>query len=50
LLDLPRADRGRGYIRGWLAGNKISDKSAMKIFAAANKILDAGKLSSEQTQ
>lgn len=50
LLDLPGLTESRGYIQGWLVGNEISDKSAMKIFAAANKILDAGKLSSEQDQ
>ena len=50
LLNLPGLTESRGYIQGWLAGNEISDKSAQKIFAAATKILDAGKLSTEDGQ
>ena len=43
ILDLPGLTESRGYIQGWLQGNSISDKSAQRIFAAANKILEAGK-------
>lgn len=43
LLDLPGQVESRGYIQHWLGGAKIEDKSAQRIFAAANKILDAGK-------
>jgi len=43
LLDLPGLHESRGYIQNWLQGNEISDKSAQRIFAAANKILEAGK-------
>ena len=43
LLDLPGLVESRGYIQSWLQGNEISDKSAQRIFSAANKILEAGK-------
>lgn len=43
VLDLPGLHESRGYIQGWLAGAEISDKSAQRIFSAANKILEAGK-------
>jgi len=43
VLDLPGLIESRGYIQGWLAGAEISDKSAQRIFSAANKILEAGK-------
>ena len=42
LLDLPGLAESRGYVQGWLQGNKVSDKSAAKIFGAADKILKAG--------
>jgi hypothetical protein len=42
-LDLDGLHESRGYIQNWLAGAEISDKSAQKIFSAANKILEAGK-------
>jgi antirestriction protein ArdC len=48
LLNLPGLVESRGYIQGWLAGNEISDKSAQRIFSAATKILDAGRLSAEE--
>ena len=43
LLGLPGLEESRGYIQNWLADGEISDKSAQRIFAAANKILEAGK-------
>lgn len=44
LLSLPGLDESRGYIQSWLRGANISDKSAQKIFSAADKILKAGKV------
>lgn len=43
LLGLPGLEESRGYIQNWLADGEISDKSAQRIFSAANKILEAGK-------
>jgi antirestriction protein ArdC len=43
VLDLPGLTESRGYIQNWLSGAEISDKSAQRIFSAANKILEAGK-------
>jgi hypothetical protein len=43
VLALPGLTESRGYIQGWLAGGEISDKSAQRIFGAADKILKAGK-------
>lgn len=42
LLDLPGLTESRGYIQSWLSGAEISDKSAQRIFSAADKILKAG--------
>lgn len=42
VLNLPGLIESRGYIQGWLAGSEISDKSAQRIFGAADKILKAG--------
>lgn len=42
VLGLPGLDESRGYIQNWLRGESISDKSAQKIFGAAEKILKAG--------
>jgi antirestriction protein ArdC len=44
VLDLPGLAESRGYIQGWLSGSDISDKSAQRIFGAADKILKAGKV------
>lgn len=33
----------RGYIQGWLAGQKPSDQSILRVFKAVNTILDAGR-------
>lgn len=43
LLDLPGLHESRGYIQNWLQGAEVSDKSAQRIFSAANKILEAGQ-------
>ena len=41
-LGLNGADESRGYIQNWSKGNPIPEKSAQRIFSAANKILEAG--------
>jgi antirestriction protein ArdC len=41
-LNLPGADFARGYIQNWLSGDVIPEKSAQKIFRAADRILKAG--------
>ena len=43
VLDLPGLQESRGYIQNWLQGAEVTDKSAQRIFSAANKILEAGK-------
>jgi antirestriction protein ArdC len=42
-LSLPGAEFCRGYIQNWLKGDVIPEKSAMKIFGAADRILRAGQ-------
>ena len=44
LLELPGKDESRGYIQRWLNGAVLSEKSAQKIFSAADKILKAGQI------
>ena len=41
-LGLPGSDFARGYIQGWLRGDVIPEKSAQKVFHAADQILRAG--------
>lgn len=41
-LNLHGADYARGYIQNWLSGDVIPEKSAQKIFRAADRILKAG--------
>jgi len=43
-LGLPGADYCRGYIQNWLDGGPIPEKSAQKIFGAADRILKAGRM------
>ena len=43
-LGLPGADFCRGYIQNWLDGEPIPEKSAQKIFGAADRILKAGRI------
>lgn len=48
LLNLPGIEESRGYVQHWLSdGETISDKSAQKIFSAADKILKAGQAKAE---
>jgi antirestriction protein ArdC len=42
VLGLPGLEESRGYVQHWLASSEITDKSAQKIFGAADKILKAG--------
>jgi antirestriction protein ArdC len=44
ILGLNGLVESRGYIQHWLKDNQIDDKSAQKIFACANTILNAGKV------
>ncbi len=44
-LGLPGAEFCRGYIQNWLSGDVIPEKSAQKIFHAADQILRAGHTS-----
>jgi antirestriction protein ArdC len=41
-LGMDGAEYCRGYIQSWLAGATIPERSAQRIFAAADKILKAG--------
>lgn len=42
-LSLSGAEYCRGYIQNWLDGDSIPEKSAQKIFGAADRILRAGR-------
>jgi hypothetical protein len=42
-LGLPGSEFCRGYIQSWLQGDVIPEKSAQKIFGAADRILKAGQ-------
>jgi hypothetical protein len=42
-LGLPGVEYCRGYIQNWMAGDVIPEKSAQKIFHAADRILRAGR-------
>jgi hypothetical protein len=46
-LDLPGVEYCRGYIQHWFAGDVIPDKSAQKIFHAADQILKAGQAATQ---
>jgi hypothetical protein len=41
-LGMPGAEFCRGYIQNWLRGAEIPERSAQRIFSAADKILKAG--------
>ncbi len=41
-LGLPGAEYSRGYIQSWAKGEPISERSAQRIFHAADRILKAG--------
>ena len=47
-LGLSGLVESRGYIQNWLQGDVIPEKSAQKIFSAANKILTNGRNTNEQ--
>ena len=42
-LGLSGGDYSRGYIQHWLAKDSIPERSAQRIFAAADTILRAGR-------
>jgi N-terminal domain of anti-restriction factor ArdC len=44
-LELPGAEFSRGYIQEWGRGQAITERSAQRIFHAANQILRAGRTS-----
>jgi hypothetical protein len=43
LLDLPGQAESRDYIQGWLQGAELPEKSAKRIFGAADRIMKAGQ-------
>jgi antirestriction protein ArdC len=47
-LGLPGAEFSRGYIQHWSQGGAISERSAQRIFRAADEILRAGREQSQQ--
>jgi hypothetical protein len=55
-LNLEGADYCRGYIQNWLCaatgynGDAIPEKSAQKIFRAADQILRAGRLQASENE
>ena len=42
LLGLPGLEESRGYVQNWLKGAEISERSAQKIYKAADTIFKAG--------
>jgi len=42
-LELPGVEYCRGYVQSWLGSDVIPERSAMKIFGAADRILKAGQ-------
>jgi hypothetical protein len=47
VLNLAGLVESRGYIQNWLQDGEMSDKTAQRIFGAAEKILKAGKAKAE---
>ena len=43
LLDLPGQAESRFYIQSWLQGETLPEKSAKRIFGAADRIMKAGQ-------
>ena len=43
LLDLPGLEEARGYVQHWLQGAEISERSAQRIYKAADTIFKAGQ-------
>lgn len=50
LLDLPGQAESRHYIQSWLDGRELPEKSARKIFGAADKIMKAGQSVGQREQ
>lgn len=48
ILDLPGKEESRGYIQSWLDGQKLPEKSAQRIFKAAQQIMEAGSKKSKE--
>ena len=42
-LGLQGAAESRGYIQSWFRGNEVPERSAQRIFHAADQILKAGR-------
>jgi antirestriction protein ArdC len=42
-LGLPGAELSRGYSQSWFKGNEVPERSAQRIFHAADRILKAGQ-------
>jgi antirestriction protein ArdC len=42
-LDVPGAAESRGYIQSWFKGHEVPERSAQRIFHAADTILKAGR-------
>jgi antirestriction protein ArdC len=49
-LGLPGAEYSRGYIQSWGQGQAISERSAQRIFRAADQILRAGRRETSTNQ
>jgi hypothetical protein len=49
LLDLPGQEEARGYVQAWLGDEPIAEKTARRIFSAADKLLKAGQIKPEET-
>jgi len=49
-LGMPGADFSRGYIQHWNQGQGINERSAQRIFRAADLILKAGYLGTQTTE
>lgn len=48
LLGLPGAEEARGYLRWWMDhGGKVTEKSAARIFGAADRLFKAGQPTSQ---
>lgn len=49
-LGLPGMEESRGYIQNWLDGEEFPEKSARRVFTAADKILRAGAPESKEKE
>jgi hypothetical protein len=47
LMDLPGRDEARGYVQVWLGDEPLAEKTARRIFTAADKLLKAGQVKAE---